>query len=407
MKSFNLFKKVEVGFFIRLFYILGFFAPIILSFIVTAVFDRNFTSQAIYIQHKYLKEISLILFLSFFLAFFFASCLKKNLTFLKVTKFLLTKSIKLNPNKNLFLYFLGGFYIFGLLKSFGMNSIFNSQYIYGGAKIAWLGYGAWGISLNIIIVTYFAKRVIDNRNLFLDLIKITFLYIPILISGTRIDFMSIYLALLAFLFFIKKKLIYSILFFIILYLILNIVGIFRYLQLPVDPAFPNLDIINGRNNFYLGTFGDIGLSLWQVIDFSYNSEFKPYGFYALIENYSLRMLPGPLFQSRPGDLVITPGFALGGGAINSIAESYIFFGFCGFVLPSLIAGFLAAIAERSYSIFSHYRNFISLFIFLFIWVILPKGGWYQFFSIFKSIEVMMFIMLIIAIVENKDKWKNF
>lgn len=406
MKSFNLFKKIEVGFFVRLFYILGFFFPIILSFIVTAVFDRNFSSQAIYVQHKNLKEISLILFLSFFVAFFFASYLRKNLTFLKATKFLLTKSIKLNPNKNLFLYFLGSFYIFGLLKSFGMKSIFDSHYIYTGAKIAWLGYGAWGISLNIIIATYFAKSVIDNKNLFLDFIKVILIYIPILLSGTRIDFLSIYLALLAFLFFIKKNLIYSILFFITLYFILKITGIFRYPE-SIDPLFPNLNIINGRNNFYLGTFGDIGLSLWQIIDFSYNSEFKPYGFFAMIENYSLRMLPGPLFQSRPGDFMITSGFALGGGAINSIAESYIFLGFFGFILPSLISGFLAAIAERSYSIFNDYRNFISLFIFLFIWVILPKGGWYQFFSIFKSIEVMMFIMLIIAIVENKDKWKNF
>jgi hypothetical protein len=114
--------------------------------------------------------------------------------------------------------------------------------------------------------------------------------------------------------------------------------------------------------------------------------------------YLMRLLPGPFFAERPHDFMLRLPEVIGGGALHSIGEAYLIFGFFGCAFMGAIFGMLIAISTFSSRYLTFSRSPILWVVFLFPWLLLIRGGWYQFFAILKSIEVLSILVLAWVIV---------
>jgi hypothetical protein len=110
------------------------------------------------------------------------------------------------------------------------------------------------------------------------------------------------------------------------------------------------------------------------------------------------MVPGSLGIERPGDLWVMTSENIGGGALHALGEGYLISGILGIILVSIFMGMLAAFPAIVYTKVKSLSDQLSLMLLAFPWLLLIRGGWYQFFAMFKSLSIFFcFIILILVI----------
>lgn len=285
----------------------------------------------------------------------------------------------------------------GLLKSF---SGFIFQTSYKGPQYTWLGVGAWSLiflfTFQILLTTYFDIRKTPYQRL--GVIFITFS--PILLCGSRIDFISsiifeacAFLLLSPLLF--KEKAKYFLILIISITTLGSAIGSLRYTNeqnVPLRTQGNYLKDAYKNNVIYLSTIGDLGTSVYQAIDFTNANPNNICNLTTLAHNYAIRMLPGFLFKDRPIDLWADSGF--GGGALHSLGEGFLFSGLPGVVLICSIFGVIIHVSYQSKNAYVKSNSPISWLMFAFPWLLIVRSGWYQFFSLLKGLEILAILLLI-------------
>ena len=109
--------------------------------------------------------------------------------------------------------------------------------------------------------------------------------------------------------------------------------------------------------------------------------------------YLERLLPGPFFPDRPGDLAALLPEKIGGGALHSLGEAYLIGGMFGCLSLAALFGALAALSIFFGNRLKHSWSSAHFVVFLFPWLLLIRGGWYQLFSILKSMEIFFAICI--------------
>lgn len=150
--------------------------------------------------------------------------------------------------------------------------------------------------------------------------------------------------------------------------------------------------------FYLSTIGDIGVSVFQIVGILQEQMHLAIGMGEAILSYALRLLPGPLFANRPEDFAAQLPEAIGGGALHPLGEGYLIFGLWGCAFVGAIFGVLIAFAILAGRHYRSSRSPLSLILFMLPWLLLIRGGWYQFFALIKSIELLLLLLLALTIV---------
>lgn len=316
--------------------------------------------------------------------------------FLKKT---ITEKIKISKLE-VFIYLLVCIFSYiGLLKSFS-GFIFEASY--AGPKHAWLGVGAWSL-IFIFSFQFLLTAFYDIRNVpYKRLIIIFIIFTPVLLSGSRIDFISFILfEIIAFLFFnksrTKQKVKYLSILFLSVLIVSTTIGWLRYSKEGHVSLSQQSDYIANsyqKNIVYLSTIGDLGTSMYQSIEYVSKSEDRSVNFFSLLSNYSIRMLPGFLFVGRPADVWVSTGINFGGGALHSFGEGYLFSEFFGVIFVCFIFGVCVFFSYRHKEAFFQNRDPLDWLIFAFPWMLIVRSGWYQFFSIFKGMEILMLFIFV-------------
>lgn len=326
------------------------------------------------------------------------SCLDKMSRF----RLSITMVHKINGAQRFFLISVALIAAIGLFKSFG-GTIFEKSY--EGPSIAWLGYGAWSVtfllSINLLVGDFIATRSFKPA----IVVVLSTIFLPFLLSGSRIDFLSSMLVLVAYMLFLHNaKLGFRVLWALAILawaaIVVSFIGQARYVffdtSLSFSPFIP-VGIVDGM--IYLSTFGDLGASVFQIVGLVQGQIDSVVGMETAALTYAARLLPGPFFSNRPGDFWLTLSEPIGGGALHSLGEGYLIFGLAGCALMGVIFGVLAAISIFAGNYFRSTGSPVWWVIFAFPWLLLIRGGWYQFFSILKSIEVLVFLFLLLAAIE--------
>ena len=295
----------------------------------------------------------------------------------------------------------------GVFLSFG-GTIF--QRAYGGASNIWLGNGSWSIFF-ILAVYLISIIIIEKYSIYSANIFSMISFFPILISGSRIDYISVQLAIIIYVLYIyekniKQRLLTALGIGVWTVGVAQIIGVFRN-QHVEKIKISNLIVspvgTSESNVFNLSTFGDIGASMFQIIGLLKEVPNRMVGLSDAFVVYAVRMLPGPLFSNRPGGFSVLLPEIIGSGATHSLAEGYFVSGVIGVILVSLMVGILlgfSAIAGRSYRTS---RSLSALIIFSFPWLLLIRGGWYLFFAFFKAAEVILLIYIILLAAKWMDE----
>ncbi|MDA9296149.1 hypothetical protein N9Q04_03940 [Burkholderiales bacterium] len=296
----------------------------------------------------------------------------------------------------------------GLFLSFE-GTIF--QHAYGGATVIWLGNGAWSIFF-IIAVFLISISIIERYSIYLANIFTLISFSLILLSGSRIDYVSVQLAMMIYVLYIYEKNIKQRLF---MFLgigvwtvgVAHIIGFFRNAFWQGTKGIQEIEIryllespvgTKADNVFTLSTFGDIGSSMFQIIGLLKEVPNRMVGLSDAFVVYATRMLPGPFFPDRPGGFSVQLPERIGNGATHALAEGYFVSGVIGVMLVSLMVGVLLGfsfIAGRNYR---STRSLSALIIFSFPWLLLIRGGWYHFFAFFKAAQVILLIYIILLAV---------
>ena len=307
--------------------------PIWLGLLVIFFIKKPFSYVGISWQSQNHELIFFLLTISFFcllLAAYLVSIL------LRVTlKAGADANFSFNGFQSAVMLVIGTISMVGIYKSFG-GTIFSKSY--DASRSIWLGYGAWGATLDIsvcyMLSIMFARRI-DSALVFIAILG---LYLPLLLLGTRIDLVSVMLAFFYCYTFIyekesKFKWVRLVIYIIFLFSILKTVGLYRYLVAPNDVNLAASVTLKSPEMFYLSTIGDIGVSFFQVVGLLENFDIGYVGVNEALDRYVTRLLPGSFFPNRPGDLAaLVPPPALGGGALHAFGEGYLIAG-----LPGLIA----------------------------------------------------------------------
>lgn len=298
--------------------------------------------------------------------------------------------------------------IYSLICLFSYIGLFNSfsgfifEASYAGPKHAWLGVGAWSLififSFQFLLTTFYDLRKAPYKRLIIIFIVFT----PVLLSGSRIDFISFILfEIVAFLFFnksdTKQKIRYLVILFLSVFIVSATIGWLRYSKDEHVSLSQQSDYIANsyqKNIVYLSTIGDLGTSMYQSVEYVSDSKDKSINFFSLLSNYSIRMLPGFLFAGRPTDVWISTGINFGGGALHSFGEGYLFSEFLGVIFVCFIFGVCVFFSYRHKEVFLQSRDPLDWLIFAFPWMLIVRSGWYQFFSIFKGMEILMLFIFV-------------
>ena len=280
-----------------------------------------------------------------------------------------------------------------------------------------MGYGAWSITylfaVGLIVGDFVAKKGWNWGILcFTGLI-----FLPFVFCGSRVDFLSILVAEIVFLLVYSEKSLNSRVIggaftLLVVGAVCYIVGMIRYSMHSsivysikhIGYSFSSIDNLtpHSSSRFYLSTIGDIGVSVFQV--FGLLQQYKiNIGLHDVILNYAWRLLPGSIFQGRPGDFVSMLPENIGGGSLHALGEGYLIHGIVGCVVFSGFFGILGAISICAGEIFKKTPSAICWLVFAFPWLILIRGGWYQFYSVIKSIEILFFILFLIIILGKIDR----
>lgn len=311
----------------------------------------------------------------------------------------------------------------GLYRSFG-GSIFEKSY--SGANAVWLNYGAWSITFLICLGFIFGEyRFKTRQNSILVLVIITLCFLPVLLCGSRIDFLSFMIAVAISTYYLSNEAFYIRLtqaFSIIAWCVLIslLVAKFRYfygstdlwqsadgVSLKSSQVIMTLNPVHflGQGKFlYLSTIGDLGASVFQIIGLIDNHEMSFVGLDTFFRSYFLRLMPGFTMSNRPGDFTSFSPESIGGGALHAIGEGYLVFGFLGGMAVSACFGVMGAISGIFGERFKHSPSAVSWLLFAFPWLILIRGGWYQFFAVFKSVEVLLLFLLLLILLKKLARY---
>ena len=339
------------------------------------------------------------------------SVVSATLTALMVIKF--CPNSKVEGKRNAFLAITNAQLVFfgllavlsglGLFLSFG-GTIFERAY--GGAEKSWLGNGAWSISY-LVSIYIISVNLVEKSSIFYANIFTSLAFAPILLSGSRIDYVSVQLAIICYYLFINKKNIknrclWALGVAVWTVIVAHVIGTFRNMHAQAIDYSNLLDfpVKNINSTFVnLSTFGDIGASVFQLIGLLEEVPSRMVGLEDALTVYAARLLPGPLFPGRPSGFFVQFSESIGNGATHSLAEGYLISGIFGIMMVSLIIGIFlgfSVVAGRSYRINC---SLSSLIIFSFPWLLLIRGSWYQFFAFFKAAEVVMVIFISIVILK--------
>lgn len=289
----------------------------------------------------------------------------------------------------------------GLFKSFG-GTMFEKGY--GGPSVVWLGYGAWSVtfllSMNLLVGDFLATRSFR----FVLVIVLSVIFLPFLLSGSRIDFLSSMLALIAYMLVLheakfKTRVLGALAIFAWTAVVAILIGKARYVfydpSLIFGPAKPE-KVEDGM--FYLSTIGDLGASVFQVVGLVQEQTQYVVGIGSAVLSYATRLLPGPFYTNRPGDFWTQLPEQIGGGALHSLGEGYLIFGTVGCALMGGVFGMLIAVSIFAGNHFRSTRTPLSWIVFALPWLLLIRGGWYQFFALLKTIEILVLLLLLLMAV---------
>lgn len=291
----------------------------------------------------------------------------------------------------------------GLFLSFD-GTIFEKSY--SGPSVAWLGYGAWGVTflflLGLLVGDYFSSR--PFRAWMVPVITMAFL--PFLLSGSRIDFLSFMLALAVYMLVLHEaKLSVRILGAVAIIAwaggVAILIGAARYSSYDVSSVSiaQSIPFAMTDRMFYLSTFGDIGVSVFQIVGLLQEQMHLAIGIGEAMVSYATRLLPGPLFSNRPEDFATQLPEQIGGGALHPLGEGYLIFGLWGCAFVGAVFGFLIAFSTLAGRHYRFSRSAVSLILFMLPWLLLVRGGWYQFFALMKSVEILLLLLLALAIID--------
>lgn len=322
---------------------------------------------------------------------------------LKLSRQLDTKK-RLHRTQLLFIMVIALLSGVGVFKSFG-GTVFDKAY--SGPTTAWLGYGAWSVTYSISLSILVGELLLGRFALGVVILFVTLAYIPLLLCGSRIDYVSLMLGLSCYIYCVSRdglwvRLFKSVVIVAIAISVYFFVGNIRYqnFKIPEDlsQALLGMGLKSSKHvqeekidMLYLSTVGDVGASFFQVVGLIENGAFTKVGATKAVDNYLERLLPGPFFKDRPGDLSGLLPEPIAGGTLHSLGEGYLIAGYVGCVFISAIFGTIAA-ASIFFVRYLKYAWAPTLFVvFLFPLLLLIRGGWYQIFSIFKSLEIFLII----------------
>lgn len=320
----------------------------------------------------------------------------------------------------------------GLYKSFG-GMVFQKSY--SGPSFVWLGYGAWSVTYVFALIILFGDLLNRGWDIWKLIVLVSLGYIPMILCGSRIDYLSTMAALSIYILYTSINLINGI-FKSLAILAISIalsyfVGDLRYKNFKNLEPFNTSELgmeqkqietsetssekksggsVGNVDMFYLSTIGDVGASYFQVVGLVNNKKFTPVGFEDILKNYFGRLLPGPFFKDRPVDISGQLPEAIAGGTLHALGEGYLIGRYVGVVFVSSMFGAIVAISILCARRLKNSWSPTFFVLFLFPWLLLIRGGWYQFFSIFKSLEILFILsagLVIVKFLKLHCLGKNF
>ncbi len=298
--------------------------------------------------------------------------------------------------------------VVGVYKSFGGVVFYKS---YSGPSLIWLGYGAWSVTL-LFSLSYFIGEFIYRRTSFLAIqFLFTVIYLPILLSGSRIDYLSLMIALSAYIFHLSEggfllRAIRSLVVIGFSIVVSFFVGKIRYGNFGVPQNFSEATFEMGLSRsgmFYLSTLGDVGVSFFQIIGLIKEGAVVIVGAPMAVLGYLERLLPGSFFPDRPGDLAGLMPEEIGGGALHSLGEVYLIGGVFGCISLAAAFGALVAVSIFFGRQLKYSQSPVFFVVFVFPWLLLIRGGWYQLFAVIKSMEILLVIWFCLAVIGGLQK----
>ena len=245
-------------------YLLLWLFPVIASLFIS-FFGLKFSYVATFWQDKNLQTVGACILISFLSGSLTAILtlvgLKKNLKGFRPKAL----SANLGSLELIILCIILMISSIGLFKSFP-STIFNG--IYAGPTSVWLNYGAWSVTF-LLALNLILGQILVNRPLNIFIIFFTsILFTPFLLSGSRIDFLSFMLVLVVAITCATHESIKvraAKMFFLAIYVmpLILYISTARY-QLDSTSSPYILSPIRSEM-FYLSTFGDLGVSVFQII----------------------------------------------------------------------------------------------------------------------------------------------
>lgn len=294
--------------------------------------------------------------------------------------------------------------LIGLFKSFGGTILDKS---YTGPILAWGGIGSWSVIFLITITFIFGSYLKRFEFGLLSIFIVDLVFFPSIFCGSRIDFLSFNIAILVSIFcFSNKKLFVRLLYAAVLILwtifVCYLIGKLRYLATEPDSLSNLINVlsqsfVDNKEMLYLSTIGDLGASVFQVVGLINKDNLSYVGIDIFFHDYFIRLIPNLILDNRPRDFASLAPENLGGGALHSFGEGYLISGFIGSLFVSSFFGLLGAFSGLMAQHLKKNFSALGWMIFAFPWIVLVRGGWYQFFATFKSFEILILFVLILSL----------
>lgn len=341
-------------------------------------------------------------------AFVFAVALTKHASIRFISKLQMPTGDILWSQK-IFLYIITLIAGYGLYKSFG-GFIFEKSY--HGAAEAWLGCGAWSV-LYLFCLVLLAFSVLSCRCFCMLIALLSFVALtPALLSGSRIDFLSLIIALSVVIMSdtrmsLSKSIVLTLSLATAAIYVSLLLGQLRYslhdvTATQLKPSMLAVSLpsssISSVDIIYLSTLGDIAVSVFQVYGLTETGVANIIGIASAVKNYFIRLLPGSFFPVRPQDICINLPENIGSGALHSLGEAYLAGGMLGAIFFGILLGGIFSISLLARDVWERTRHPYAGLVFVFPWLLLIRGTWYQFFSIIKSAQILIALLMILSFV---------
>jgi hypothetical protein len=400
-------------------FLIAWLSPVILSLLVASQ-GLRFSGQGINWQDRNIVLVGKCVLLALIAGMVFGIAMNLVLKRFNWNPANVLKFDILSKWQNVFLFAFMMVSGLGLWKSFG-GMIF--QKAYEGPVVSWLDYGAWSVTFLICLCLLFGNSLAKRGWHWAIFFISCLLFVPFLLSGGRMDFMS-FLLIMAIhtLVFSKRSLLMrtvngllilalgffvctaiaqlrSVVFSTILESVKLGRGFVTTVQAVYESTYHCLVCKKGSNYFDLSTLGDSGVSVFQTVGLIQQHTVSELGLYKAVINYSGRLLPGPIFHERPLPLILNlyDTEHIGGGAFHAIAEGYYIMGLGGCLVIGVFFGFLGMVSGWGSTLFLRKPCALHWIIFAFPWLILIRGGWYDFFAVFKTAEILVFVLSLVLL----------